>query len=351
MSLNLFNIVFIVIGTILLFLLPRNWAFLPLLMGVCWIPIKQGMVLGAFHFSTVRMMIAIGLTRVVLRNERLAGGINSMDWLMVIWAALAIASGFFHKDISSALIFRLGFVYSALGVYFLIRIFCHSIEDIKIMFIATAILLIPVAFAMLYESVYLFNVFSLIGGPNAIPVIRGDRVRAVGPFAHPILAGTIGAVCIPLIISVWKEKKKFALFGLISCLIMIFTSASSGPIMSAMVAILALFMWRIKEYTRLVQILAVISIIALNVIMNAPFYYLISRINIIGGSTGWHRAELINSAINHINEWWLWGTDYTRHWMPTGVGWSLEHTDITNYSLHIGIIGGLPLMLCFIVLH
>jgi hypothetical protein len=36
--------------------------------------------------------------------------------------------------------------------------------------------------------------------------------------------------------------------------------------------------------------------------------------------------------------------------MPTGVSWSAEHTDITNYYLKMGVWGGLPLMLLFIVI-
>jgi hypothetical protein len=84
--------------------------------------------------------------------------------------------------------------------------------------------------------------------------------------------------------------------------------------------------------------------------MNAPPYYILARINLIGESTGWHRARLIESAIENINQWWLFGTDYTRHWMSTGVTWSPEHADITNYYLWFGVVGGLPLMFLFIAI-
>jgi hypothetical protein len=94
--------------------------------------------------------------------------------------------------------------------------------------------------------------------------------------------------------------------------------------------------------------MAVLGLITLAVAMKAPVYYLIARIDLTGGSTGWHRAALIESAIRHIDEWWWAGTDYTRHWMPTGVSWSPEHTDITNEYLNMGVIGGLPLMTLFI---
>ncbi len=81
--------------------------------------------------------------------------------------------------------------------------------------------------------------------------------------------------------------------------------------------------------------------------MKAPVYYLMARVDLTGSSTGWHRAYLIESAINHLGEWWFAGTDYTRDWMPTGVLWNSNQTDITNHYLHMGVQGGLPLMLLF----
>ena len=75
-----------------------------------------------------------------------------------------------------------------------------------------------------------------------------------------------------------------------------------------------------------------------------------ARIDIVGGSTGWHRSRLIESAFEHFGEWWLTGTDYTRHWMATGVSYSGNHTDITNHYLMSGVLGGLPLMLLFILI-
>jgi hypothetical protein len=82
--------------------------------------------------------------------------------------------------------------------------------------------------------------------------------------------------------------------------------------------------------------------------MNAPAYYILSYIDLTGSSTSWHRAALIDAAITHWSEWWLAGTEYTRHWLPYGVPWSRNHIDITNYYLRMGIDGGLPLMLAFI---
>lgn len=86
----------------------------------------------------------------------------------------------------------------------------------------------------------------------------------------------------------------------------------------------------------------------LHLAMQAPVWYLMARIDLAGGSTGWHRAELITAALNHLGEWWMTGTDYTRHWIAYGIDWSAYHTDITNHYIAMGVTGGLPLMLLFI---
>lgn len=350
MSLNVFAIVFFVVDAALLLLLPRRWAPLALLVGACYMTMGQGLTVGPFHFPIIRMLIAIGLIRVLIRGERFGGGMNEMDWLMLVWLVLALTSSFFHKDPSSAFIFRLGLIFNTCGIYFLFRIFCQSIEDIRVLYIYTAILLMPVAVAMFYEKLATYNLFSVLGGVPIIPEIREGNIRASGPFAHSILAGTVGAVCLPFMVGLWQQNKIIAIVGFLSCLTMVISSASSGPILSSIVAITALFMWRFRQNMRLVRWIIVMGYIALDIVMKAPAYYIISRINVVGGSTGWHRAALIESAINHINEWWMWGTDYTRDWMPTGVSWSEDHTDITNYYLHFGVVGGLPLMLVFIVI-
>lgn len=350
MNLNIYSILFLVVNVGLLFWLPRRWVPMPLLIGTCYMTLGQGIQVGPFHFPIIRLFIAFGLTRVIIRGERMAGGMNGMDWLMLFWSAWALASSFFHNDPTSAFVFRLGLIFNACGVYFLLRIFCQSIEDIKTLVLITAVLLIPVAVEMLFEKATAHNVFSVFGGVSDLPEIREGIIRAQGPFIHSILAGTVGAVSLPLMVGLWQEHRILAFIGIVACLSMIFASGSSGPIMSAIAAIVALFMWRYRQQMRFVQWVAVLGYIALDIVMKAPAYYLIARIDLVGGSTGWHRAALIESSMKHLNEWWLAGTDYTIHWMPTGVAWSSDHTDITNHYLHLGVIGGLPLMFLFIAI-
>jgi len=331
-----------------LLLLPRRWAALPLLVGACYITRDSLFQLGPFHFSVIRMLIATGLVRMIMRRERLADRINNLDWLVLVWSLWVLLSSMFHEDSSAALVYRLGLAYDACGIYFLVRVFCQLFDDVVGLSRLTAILLLPVAVEMIYEKLTGNNLFYVLSGISVDLTIREGHIRAQGPFAHAIIAGTVGAVCLPLMVLLWHQHRKAAVIGIGACAVMIFTCASSGPILSMVAALGALFMWRHRQQIRLVRWLAVAAYIALDLFMNDPAYYIIARIDLVGGSTGWFRARLIQSAFEHLSEWWLGGTDHTRHWMPSGVSWSAEHTDVTNQYLRMGVIGGLPLMVLFI---
>ena len=343
-----FAIIFLVLTAAALLVLPRSWAPLPLLVGACYMTLGQSMVIGPFHFPVIRILIFAGFVRVVTRAERPAGRLTGMDRVILAWAVWALLSSFFHKTPSDALVFRLGLVYNTLGIYFLIRTFCQGTEDMTQLIKITAFLLVPVALEMVNEHVTGRNWFAFLGGVPESVVVRDDRLRAQGPFSHGILAGTVGAVCLPLMIGIWRRHPLAAKIGLAACLVMVVTCNSSGPIMSVIFSVFALVLWRWRHFTRQMRIAAVIGYVLLDVVMKAPAYYLIARIDLTGSSTGYHRAALIQSSIKYLSEWWLAGTDYTRHWMPYGVPWSEDHCDITNQYLQYGVLSGLPLMVLFI---
>lgn len=308
----------------------------------------QGTQVGSFNFPIIRIVLGIGLLRIFVRGEWRLGAINQIDWLVVAFCCWALISSLFHKDPSAALKFALGFIYNVGGLYFLVRSLCRSLGEAERLFVIVAALIVPVAVAMLFEKRTGHNLFSLLGSVPVNAAVRNGSIRAQGPFGHAILAGTVGAVTLPLMVGIFRSYRKVAVVGMAACFAMIFSSASSGPILSVSAAISALAMWKWRYMMRTFRWLAILVYVGLDVVMQAPPYYLIGRIDLTGGSTGWHRARLIESALSHLDEWWLVGTDYTRHWMPTGVSWSSDHTDITNYYIKMGVMGGLPLMLLLI---
>jgi hypothetical protein len=335
---------------VLLLLLPRRWAPLPLIAGACYLGFGQGLELGPFSLTTSRILIAAGVVRVLVRMERLPGGFIAMDRVMILWGVWTCISSQFHDDPKGDLIFKLGTVFNAGGFYFLIRTFCASFNDLLRICRITAIVLLPVMVGMLSEQILFRNPFAAIAPVPETPMVRDGRIRSFGAFTHPILAGTVGAVCLPLMAGLWRHSRSASVLGTAVCLAVVISSGSSGPVMSAVAAIAALCLWPYRSWMGALRWAAVAAYIVLDLVMKVPAYYIIARLDVTGSSTGWHRARLIESSINHLHEWWMTGTDYTRHWMPSGVSWNPRHTDITNHYLQMGVEGGLLQMFLFIAL-
>lgn len=341
-----FTVIFLLINASLLLTLPRRLALLPLLVGCCYMTVSQQVNLGPITLTVIRILVAVGFLRVLVKGERIAGGIAGMDKLMLAWMAWLILSSALHPG-KAPLVFNLGQAFNIGGVYFLIRVFCASHEELLGIVKMTAWLLAPIAIEMASEHFTGRNLFSIFGG---VVLQREGKFRAVGPFAHAILAGSVGAACFPLMAALWKENRKVAVMGLATCLVIVGASNSSGPLMSLIFGIAALMMWTRRKWMRYIRWGCAGGYLLLELVMNRPAYYIIGEIDLTGSSTGWHRAELIDSAIRHLGEWWLAGTNFTRHWMPTGVSFSPDHTDITNYYIAMGVWAGLPLVLLLIAM-
>ncbi len=83
--------------------LPRKWAVLPLLMGAAYITFGQRLEIGSLSFPVIRVVIAAGFLRVILRGERPADGPNLVDRLMTVWAVwnICTASSFINRTSAS----------------------------------------------------------------------------------------------------------------------------------------------------------------------------------------------------------------------------------------------------------
>ena len=343
---NVFGFVFALVMSLLLLTLPRNWAPLPLLVGMAYIVREQQLEIGPLHFPVVRILIAVGLLRVIAKGEQVVGGMNSLDRAFRLWTIWNICSIAFHS--TNVWVFRLGILYDTVGTYYLFRVFVRGLDDVRTVFKMLCLILLPLAATMLVEKLKGINPLSFIGfGPPDVTVTNG-HFRATGAFGHPILAGTAGAVCVPMAIYYWRENRQLALAGIVAFFGIVFASGSSGPIMATLASLGAVALWKIRDRLSAIRWLVILLLIVLSFIMSDPVYFLMARIDITGGSTGYFRAQLIRSTIDHFSEWWLAGTDYTRHWMASGIAADENHTDMTNYFVQMGVWGGLPLVLLFV---
>ena len=322
-------------------------------MGVLYITHGQFFNLGDIKLPVIRLLLVVGLVRIVLRREGIAGGINTIDKLVMALCGWLFIASFFHVEGAAGAgpVFITGKI-AEIGIcYLLIRTFCRDVDDFVFLVGVIAILLVPVALEMIQEKFTGNNFFSkTFGGVVDAVVERDGRLRARGPFRHAILAGTVGAALVPLMLGIWERNRRAALIGLLCCLTMVATCASSGPVLSLGLGLLGVILWRFRHFMGLLRWGLLLGYIALGFVMTRPAYYIIGEMSIVGGSTGWHRSHLIESSIKYFSDWWLIGTDYTRNWMPTGVTWSKDHTDITNYFLAFGVMGGFLAMMLVIAM-
>lgn len=351
-NINLIGFIFTFMMGLLMLFLPRRFAALPIIMTACFITLGQVINIASLNFTMFRIIIFFGCIRVIIRKEAFSIKLHIIDKILIAYVITSATAYLLLRNGSSeAFITQLGAVFNSLFLYIIFRALIHDMDDINTIFKILTMVAVPLAVAMLIEKATGRNLFSIFGGVPEFTAIRDGRIRAQGAFSHPILAGTFGATVLPFLLALWSRGKGGKLItgvGIISATIITITSASSGPVVTYIFVIIGMAMWRIREHMREVRWSILLSLIVLHIVMKAPVWSLIGKLSEVLGGTGWHRVMLIDAAIAHFNEWWLLGTDYTRHWLPTGVSWSEKHTDITNQFIFVGINGGLISLILFV---
>ncbi len=271
-----------------------------------------------------------------------------IDIIVLAWAISGMIVYTLLHGTFSALIFKLGVVFDICGMYFFFRLLIRNWQDVETIIRGLVIISVPVTVVFMIEFLTGRNMFSIFGGIPAVTLVRDGKLRCQGAFAHPIMAGCFWASLMPLFAARWWARGKGrieAVVGVTASVLLVLMCASTTPLISLAIGIFATCMFALRHYMRIIRWSAAIFIVGLHLFMNAPVWHLVSRVNIFGSSTGWHRYNLINQAISHLGEWWLLGPTSPVHWDDYR-----RLTDITNQYILEGIRGGLITLVFFIVL-
>jgi hypothetical protein len=87
----------------------------------------------------------------------------------------------------------------------------------------------------------------------------------------------------------------------------------------------------------------VIMLVGLHMVMKAPVWALIARIDLTGSSSGDQRYALVDMCIRHFSDWWLLGTRYYNTW-----GWGTW--DLVNQFVAVALTGGLLTLIFYIAI-
>jgi hypothetical protein len=319
--------------------------------GGCYLTLGQNLVISGAHFHLIRILIAFGLVRLLVKREIFSVKLNAIDKVFIAWLIIRTFLYVLVSGDTESFLERLGALYNALGVYFLVRAVVRSFDDIILNVKMLGITIIPLAVPFLVEYTTGRNPFFVLGGVPEFTQIREGKFRCQGAFAHPILAGTFGATVMPLFVGLWgysARDRVLAFCALLVATLIVFVSSSSGPLLAYLAGLVGLICWMFKARIRTIRWGIVILLLALYAVMKAPVWFLISRLAEITGGSGWYRSALIDAFVSHFDEWWLIGTSYTHHWMPSGLAMNPKMADILNHFIVQGVSGGLLCLILFV---
>jgi hypothetical protein len=329
---------------------PRRYIITPFLICTFLIPPSQTLVIGGMHLYVLRVLILFACARMLYTrlssNGRIfAPKLDLVDRVFVLWALFRVTAVLILFSFqTSALVNQVSYLLDVFGAYFFLRFLLRDENDITRAITTMAWIAAIVGVCMLNEKLRTQNVFGYLGGFSVTPQVRDGAIRAQGPFEHPILAGSFGATLLPLFLWLWRVgKKKVAGLGIIGSTCIVLSCASSTPLMAYGAGIFASCLWPMRKYMRTLRWGIVIAVVALHLVMKAPVWFLITRIDLTGASSGYHRAMLVDNFIRHFSDWWLIGTN------KNGT-WGYDMWDVSNQFLAEGITGGLATFVCFIAL-
>lgn len=338
------GLIFLVVSSLCVFTLTPRWALVALIVGTVYLTKGAGAEIGSIMLHPHRILMLIGVLRMLSRSELSGFRLQFVDKLVLASIGWLVFANFFHEqEPGSGLVFTAGVGFEVLSSYFLVRAWCRGFEDVQLLAGSLAIVFVPMALSMFAEKSLLTNSMGLLGGGEWVN-IREGIVRSRGTFTHAILAGSIAAACFPLMLAIWEKNRVLSMVGIVTILSMVVTCHSSGPLVSFMVTCAIVLGWRLRHHTRRLVWLAIIGYMMIDLISNRPGYHaIVTRLDLTGSSTAYYRCLMIDTAIEHFNEWWLVGTDRTNHWIQSGVGSIIgegKHMDITNMYIATGVNGG-----------
>lgn len=341
------TIALVLMAILLIFSLPKKYAIVPFILVTILVPYSQVILIAGLHFNVYRVMLPFAWVRAIISFRQAGTGkfqLMGVDKALILWALTDAICFTLLWGSWEAFVNRLGSLYNVFGLYFLLRILIRNREDVNRLIRILAIVCTLLAVFMVREQMTGENIFSLFGGVPEFTRIRDGALRSQGAFAHPIVAGTVGATLLPLFVGLWWREiksKAIAVLGIVSTLAMVWTSNSATPLLSCAAGVAALGLWPFRRSLWLFRWGIVIALAGLNMVMKAPVWALLGRITVVGGNSSWHRFELVNQAIVHFSDWWLFGERNPSSW-----GYLMG--DVSNGYVIAALNGGLLALIFFL---
>ena len=329
---------------IVTFVVPRKYMLLPYVVGACFAPADQAIMVGELNFQVLRILTIAGMLRLALRGEIIPIRWNRFDKLVLAWFIVSSIVYTAQWMSFGAFINRCGRFVEWMCLYWVFRQTVRSWKDLRFAYLALAVCAIAMMPFVLIERTTGMNPFVVLGRVETD--IREGQFRCQATFPHSIMMGLFWATLVPLFVGFARQKAGFRwlLWGAVAAsTVMIMVTASSTPILTLAAVAVLLAAFQFRQHTRTAAWGVLATLLALHIVMKAPVWQLVARVGVVSGSTGWHRYYLIDQAIRHFPQWMFLGTRET-------ASWGLGLADVTNQFILEGVRGGFVSLVLFCVI-
>ena len=337
-----------VVGIVLMFVLPKRHVLAPLLFLSIMATGGQMLIIGPMHLQVPRILLIFGWARVLFgrffgKATSTKFTMNSVDKTVILYSVVTVICYTLLWQESGAFINEAGKSYSILGFYFLFRLLITSKEDVERAIKVLAFIAIVIAILMINEQLTGQNVLAAFGGVPERTAVRGDYLRSQGPFTVYLTAGAFGATMLPLMLCLWKKgSRTIAVIGILASISIAITSRTSTAITACLAAVIGIGMWILRDKMRYVRRSIVAILVSLHLVMKAPVWALLEKVDIVGGSTGWQRFKIVDNFIVHFWDWCLLGSNNYWTWEGGDDMW-----DTANQYVAVGETSGLLSLVFF----
>lgn len=329
----------------------RRMAIAGLLLAVNFITGSQRLYLLGVNLPVLRILILVSIVRIVLRRECSAIRVLTLDRVLGFYALASVVSYTLQLPSAASLNYALGNALDALGAYFAVRCLVRGVDDLRGVVRTLGWISIAMAILFALEAIGGRNPFDFMGGiPESVDV-RAGRSRLQGPYPHPILAGAYWGALVPLFLASAPKGGREATFLYVAAgaaTVVVVLCASSTPLVSLAVGLAAMLLFRYRRSLSSVKLAVLFGLVVLGLGMRHPIWFLVARIDVVGGSTGYYRYLLVDSFIRHWSDWFLIGIRDTISW---GRNLSLPWVglrDLTNQFVYEGVRGGVASLAAFV---
>jgi len=337
-----------IIGVVLVLSLRPTHALAAYFAVLFFYPTYVVVSVGTIDISASRIVIAVLLLR-FLANDNLRTRFKwcRLDSWVVFYITIGIAVMCITRPLLETLENRGGFFMDTWFAYLAVRL-CITDRAALISFVkCVGIVLIPIVFLSVLECTVGWRPYATLRQycpwrtRTTIKAGRFGFERAEGPFGQAIMLGTSFALLVPWFWSLRHERGNWrGLAYLLTAVAIVggMSSMSGGPWNTLILIIFFLALETRKHWIMPLLALFAFSCIFIEIASNRPFYHVIvSYINPLGG-TAWHRARIIDIAIETFGEWWFLGYGGEDSGWGERLGTVLP--DVTNEFAIAGIMFG-----------